>query len=161
MNLKKTVGILLSLIFLFITQNLLADSELQALIDSKVTIQQVINTAKKANLSNISSIEFDNGYWQIKTLKNQTEIKYILNPITLKLTKLSHEHEDDKQPPNAMTVLENSIQTVAKKHPEYKIKSISYESFSWNINAYDKTEMEHELLVNGEGSKILFSKIDD
>ncbi|HJO93836.1 MAG TPA: hypothetical protein QF753_10585 [Victivallales bacterium] len=161
MNFKKKLLILSSTAIIFIAQNLLAGSDYQGLINNKITIQHVINLVQKAGYSYISSIAFDDGYWQVKTLKNKIETKYILNSKTSKFTKLGQDHENDKQPPENINVIQRSIKTVKNKYPKYKIKSISHESSSWNVNAFDETGMEYEMLVNGEGSKILFSKIDD
>jgi hypothetical protein len=161
MNLKKTAVILTSIVTVLIAQNVLAGSGALKLIKSKTTIQQVISATQKAKLTHISSIEFDDGYWQIKTLKNKIETKYIFDSKTSKITKLGTEHENDMPPPKTIDTIQKAIKTLIKKHPKYIIKSISYESSLWEISAYDETIMENEISLNKNGSKVLFTKIDD
>ncbi|HJO93956.1 MAG TPA: PepSY domain-containing protein [Victivallales bacterium] len=154
---------LLSLIAVFaitiFSGMLFADNDSVALQNSGVTIDKVIQAAEKDGLKNIKTIEFDDGQWELVTQANNTETKYVLNTQTSKLTQVKQEKENDLEPPEAITSLQNAVKAVQAK--SYNVSSIDYEGVSWEVKAYDSKNLEYEILVNKDTSKILNTTMDD
>jgi hypothetical protein len=63
----------------FFTVTLLADNDALHLKNSGTTIDSVIQSIENQKLTNVKSIEFDDRQWEVKTLSNNMESKYIHN----------------------------------------------------------------------------------
>jgi len=80
--------------------------------ENSKSITDVLAKLESKGYSYISSIEFDDYLWKVKTLSNGQETKYHVDPRTLIITKIGIEKEDDLQPPKEMGSLKEALNLV-------------------------------------------------
>ena len=124
-------------------------------------ISSVIAAIDSSKLANVSSIDFDDGQWEVKTSAKGQETKYVLQNDS-KLTKIKVESDNDPEAPADISVLKKAIDTAKKTAtPGSTVKSVEFQGMSWEVTTIDKNAVEHEIVVGGAGSKVISSKIDD
>jgi hypothetical protein len=155
---------------------LFADNDAAIFKNTGTTIDKIIADAGKQNLTNVKSIEFDDGQWELKTQVNNIETKYMYNsqatPQTVKtavapattsqstqLTQVKQETENDLQPPADLTSMQNAVKAVQAKG--YDVFSVEYEGKYWEVEAYDAKNLEYVIMVDADNGSIFNTKLDD
>ena len=127
--------------------------------ENSKSITDVLAKLESKGYSYISSIEFDDYLWKVKTLSNAQETKYRVDPGTLEITKIKTEKEDDMQPPKETGSLKEALNLVCEKG--YKtIRAIEFDKGRWEVNVIDNN-VERELIIDPDTKKILFDRVDN
>ena len=185
---KKALTIAGAVLVTLFTGVLFAGNEAFQLKNSGTSIDSVIQLVENQKLTNIKSIEFDDGQWEVKTLSKNIESKYLHNvqpsqaattetanqqventnnaqtvaPVAVAnspLTLVKQERENDLEPPMELASLKNAVKVVQDKG--YNVYSVDYEGNCWEVEAYDSKNLEYTILVNVADGKILNTKLDD
>ena len=128
-------------------------------VENSKSITDVLAKLESKGYSYISSIEFDDFLWKVKTLSNGQETKYRVDPGTLIITKIKTEKEDDLQPPEDTGSLKEALNLVYEKG--YKtIRAIEFDKGRWEVNVIDNN-VERELIIDPDTKKILFDRVDN
>jgi len=128
-------------------------------VENSKSITDVLARLESKGYSYISSIEFDDFLWKVKTLSNGQETKYRVDPGTLVITKFETEKEDDLQPPKETGSLKEALNLVYEKGYE-TIRAIEFDKGRWEVNVIDNN-VERELIIDPDTKKILFDRIDN
>ena len=99
-------------------------------VENSKSITDVLAKLESKGYSYISSIEFDDFLWKVKTLSNGQETKYRVDPGTLIITKIKAEKEDDLQPPKETRSLKKTLNLVYEKGYD-TIRAIEFDKGRW------------------------------
>ena len=127
--------------------------------ENSKSITDVLANLESKGYSYISSIEFDDYLWKVKTLSNAQETKYRVDPRTLIITKIKTEKEDDLQPPKETGSLKEALNLVYEKGYD-TIRAIEFDKGRWEVNVIDNN-VERELTIDPDTKKILFDRVDN
>ena len=127
--------------------------------ENSKSITDVLAELESKGYAYISSIEFDDYVWKVKTLSNGQETKYRVDPVTLIITRIKTEKEDDLQPPEEARSLKEALDLVYKKGYEI-IRAIEFDKGRWEVNVIDNN-VERELIIDPDTKKVLFDRVDN
>ena len=157
---EKLSMLAISLIVFFTGIAAFADVDSDALKNSGVTIDTIMQAAEKLDFKNVKEIELDNENWKLKTQANNIEITYVYNLKNSKFKEVKKEKENDSQPPADLKSLKNSISAAkTEKGKGYIINSVESDGSCWKVEGLDSNHKEYEILVNKKNYKILYSDV--
>ena len=170
---------------LFITGLSLLAYDVDEIPPNAILFSKVLSIIPE-HVSGITSIEFDDGSWEVKTLSlpateqgriaqeqgKYLEQKYRLNMSTMKFDSSDNpELESESQLPPGLDSLKRAVDAVKANNSSAKIISVEFDDQAWEIKAVESqnsnnnppqiVKIVREYKVNPISYKIISSKLDD
>ena len=158
-----------------------AGIDMDEIPSAAMPISEIINNIP-SEIKGISSVEFDDNQWKIKTVNvaqdiaNQAvsptskfiEATYRLNPANNKFEQVgAPEYDNDEQLPPNYSSLKGAVETVQKSIKNSTVLSVEFDNGSWEVKAVTNNSNEQQpkqitkYIINPVNSVITGSSLDD
>jgi uncharacterized membrane protein YkoI len=119
---------------------------------------EIVLSLEKQGISPIVEISFDDGVWEVEAYHEDIAMELTVDPSTGEIIA-EHRDDADAKPPSGSLPLSQIITTL-EKAGYTRVKEISFERRSWEVEA-SRENQRRELRIDAKDGHVISDRVDD